>query len=137
MVVAGTANIQIVAQNVGIWTGGDWEAKEGNHVQLAGYESASAGNYAEPIRYTVPLGKAFYVSYIGGGLMDSEADTMVYIKSGSAVKCYACGMAGVWMTFPKPLVFGSQHVVQVYIFNGDASVRSARACIGGIVKYVE
>lgn len=135
--VTGTANIQITAQTVGVWVGGEWEAKEGNDVQIYGTASLDGGVDGLVASFFVPAGKKLYISYFGGGRYNAtEAVTGGRLYDLVAAKTYAVGhgMQGFWGTFPKPIVVDSSRECRLYVYNGGAGAATCRGCFGGILK---
>jgi len=111
--VTGTAQVNLYAQNVGLYLKPEWEAKEGND---KGFQISNVnmvwGN-SSYVEYDVPAGKTLYITSMGFGIFSAASDDYdhylygeCYIYNATSVATIARvgGLGGGSLPFSQPLV---------------------------------
>jgi len=123
----GAITIDIEAQSVGVYLKPDWEVREGHQKTFRGFFPNQGISTSQQVQYTVPAGKTLYIVYfaIASHAADSANRNENQICRGSLrdvtadeIPVTIGGNGGAAITFPPPVEFPAEHIVNFIVFNG-------------------
>jgi len=131
--VTGTANINIIAQTVGIFLQPEWAAKEGTDKDLSGSSAADLGTAYMIITYTVPAGKTLFISHFGAHTRITSGNVIAKIWNHTTmiVKAITGGAQGCSMPLNKPIVIPGGEIAALVVEQMAADTQVVTGHIGG------
>jgi len=126
--VTGTAQVNLYAQNVGIYLKPEWEAKEGNDKNFAGTATNQAPGVELVIYYTAPTDKTLYITQVAFAVFATNAadadkpqmcTSRIHNVTGTTPLWHQGGNGGGGLSFTKPLAVPWPQQVGFYCRNGS------------------
>lgn len=125
-------DIVFTDQSIAVFDANQWYALQAQQVAVQGTANINAGSTGYPASRTVPTGKTFFITGIGGAVFASVDSTiMVQLVIAGVFGVIIGGQRGTGIAFDTPMRATEGQLVQVALSQQSAAQQSCYASMWG------